>query len=369
MRQLSNVPLHDLWNTPLVEKRATLGFWWWFFFLVFKRPIHNLPRQFMTLWATKDVKETIVNDRRHRHVVGIRRSPEKDSFKGVVGSWYFDGEHMHHDVVLENAYCSIQRSPIPGIFAKGKAMFSLVPVNKGCSFKLESPRISIDIHWRLAQNNDYFMPIGEQKKFLAGILEQHIFRINRFTFEGSLTFNNTQERISGEGYFQRIVVNTPIPPWWWGLLFFDNGSMTKYFVPHISLSMFRRSIKDHPFPFENAFRHVSSNAEFYDVEKDEIYRFKKVYVRKYFKEDGLPIFQVEYKHPKGEVKYYLDCYSHSYFKMKNKIFETPLRSTLYYNEFPCVVRKFKLDLPGRHITQDRLGKGVGNCEHSWGIMF
>ncbi len=368
MLELNNVSLSELWNTPSVHKRSTLGFWWWFFILVLKDPPGNFPRQLMTLWATKDVKTTIINNRKHTHEVGIQRSPEKDTFKGVLGAWYYDGSTMHHDLVLDNAYCQVSRNPNPGIFINGRSQCSLTPNSHGLNFDLTSPRLQLSTDWRLHQDIPYFAPISEQKKYLNGLIEQHTFKINKFDFSGKLGFNQQTENIEGVGYLQRIVLNSPVPPWWWGVLFFENGSMLKYFLPNISLAVFRRTLRDHPTATEVAFKAIKKELDFYDQERGEIYSFKKAFVRKFFKSNGLQTFHFRYKGDNGSLEYYLDCYSRSYFAMKGKVFETPLQSTLYYNEYPCMVRKFRMDVPGRHITQDMLGKGVGNCEHSWGIM-
>ena len=312
--------LSELWNTPFVQKRKTFGFWWWFFFLVFKNPPEKFPRQFMTLWATKDVRQTIVNDRLHQHTIGITRTQAKDTFKGVLSSWYFDGQQMHQDLILENALCTNQRTPSPGIFVNGKSRLSLVPQGSKIALNVDSDVIQVNMQWEPNLAIPYLGPTGQRKSFLKGLLQQDIFRINQFKFSGDLAFEGRQEQVDGIGYLQRIVVNTPVPPWWWGVLFFENGSMTKYFLPHIGPSIFRRSIRDHPSPLEIAFKPISRSMEFYDAEKNQIYRFQKARIRKYFKPDGLPIFHVKYLRQDGSLEYYLNCYSRTYFKLKNKVF-------------------------------------------------
>lgn len=322
----------------------------------------------MTLWATKDVRQTIVNDRLHRHKIGITRTKSKDTFKGVVSSWYFDGQQMHQDLILENAYCTNQRTPQPGIFVNGQSQLSLTPNKSNLNLHIKSDAIKVDLAWQPNFAVPYLGTTGQRKQYLKGLLQQDIFRINQFAFSGNLEFKGVQEQVDGVGYLQRIVVNTPVPPWWWGVLFFENGSMMKYFLPHISPAVFRRTIRDRPYPLEVAYKTISKSMEFYDADKNEVYHFQKAKIRKHFKPNGLPVFHVHYFREDGDLEYYLNCYSRTYFKMKNKVFETPLQTTLYYNEFPCEVQKFRLSLPGRHLKQEDLGKGFGNCEHSWGIM-
>ncbi|GIR00415.1 MAG: hypothetical protein CM15mP9_1180 [Methanobacteriota archaeon] len=41
-------------------------------------------------------------------------------------------------------------------------------------------------------------------------------------------------QVSGTAYFQKVCVQAPSPPWFWGMLHFDDGSYIDWFVPHIS---------------------------------------------------------------------------------------------------------------------------------------
>ena len=46
----------------------------------------------------------------------------------------------------------------------------------------------------------------------------------------------------------------------------------------------------------------------------------------------------------------------------------PMSSTLYWNEFPCYVKSLRLDTPEVKRRLGDLGRGVGNCEHAWGVL-
>ena len=40
--------------------------------------------------------------------------------------------------------------------------------------------------------------------------------------------------VNGSAYFQKVCVQAPSPPWFWGMLHFDDGSYIDWFLPHIS---------------------------------------------------------------------------------------------------------------------------------------
>ena len=53
-----------------------------------------------------------------------------------------------------------------------------------------------------------------------------------FDFSGSVD----GEKFEGTGYFQKVSVQAPTFPWFWGMLHFDDGSYLDWFMPHISFS-------------------------------------------------------------------------------------------------------------------------------------
>ena len=40
--------------------------------------------------------------------------------------------------------------------------------------------------------------------------------------------------VNGSAYFQKVCVQAPSPPWFWGMLHLDDGSYIDWFVPHVS---------------------------------------------------------------------------------------------------------------------------------------
>ena len=49
------------------------------------------------------------------------------------------------------------------------------------------------------------------------------------------------EAVSGTAYFQKVCVQAPSPPWYWGVLHFEDGSYMDWFLPHLSPTMTART--------------------------------------------------------------------------------------------------------------------------------
>jgi hypothetical protein len=361
-----------MWDLPNLPQRSTLRWHWWFVIFVFDNPDEPLkPLQFMTLWSTKDIKETLVNNRLHTKRKPIISTPTQDNFDGVAAAWYYDGIKNHHDVVLETVNILTQRSlNSEKIQLTGpRSTISMLPDSKGYVFQVENPDFNVNLKMLPHLSHHYYGPLREDKPFLGGIIQQSTFKINQFNTKGVISHNGVTKTLSGRGYFQRISLNTPVPPWWWGVIFFDNGSMIKYFLPNISLGIFRRGTQDKPFIWDSAFKAVKKELDFYDSTTDQVESFTKARVHKSFKDDGHPIFTLHWSRPDGgTLSFTLDTYTRSLFSLRTKVFGTPLKTTLNYNEYSCVVTQFEMKTPTRKISKKDLGKGLGNCEHSWGIL-
>ena len=95
MEKLARPSLDWMWDTPIVQKRRTLGWWWWFILFLIENPEDpHKPRQLMTLWSIKDVEKVIVNGKPHYMPERLHRTDEKDEFHGVFAGWYYDGNSL-----------------------------------------------------------------------------------------------------------------------------------------------------------------------------------------------------------------------------------------------------------------------------------
>ena len=47
--------------------------------------------------------------------------------------------------------------------------------------------------------------------------------------------------VNGTAYFQKVCVQAPSPPWYWGVLHFEDGSYMDWFLPHLAPTITART--------------------------------------------------------------------------------------------------------------------------------
>ena len=85
--------------------------------------------------------------------------------------------------------------------------------------------------------------------------------------------------VNGSAYFQKVCVQAPSPPWFWGMLHLDDGSYIDWFVPHVSPTLTakdsrhwkRRDITHYP---------LSMGGLFHDVSRQRSEKFSEVRVER-----------------------------------------------------------------------------------------
>lgn len=173
--------------------------WWWFWLFFFNNPKNpEKPRQLMILWSIKNVKEVYCNYLKIKSVLTSDRSV----LDGVVAAWYFDGEKMHHNFVLEQCNLNISEneltseSEIPTSFSINKKECK---VNIGSDFKFIA---------KSEGDHPYTMPSYNNHIYFAN-KGFSIVKVNHLNLSGEIE----GKPIAGSAYFQRVFVNTPSPPW------------------------------------------------------------------------------------------------------------------------------------------------------------
>ena len=99
------------------------------------------------------------------------------------------------------------------------------------------------------------------------------------------------KEVEGSAYFQKVCVQAPSPPWFWGMLHLDDGSYIDWFLPHISPTI---TAKDDRHWKRRDFTHypLSMGGLFHDVSRQRSERFSEVRVERTCNEHGLPTFHV-----------------------------------------------------------------------------
>ncbi len=316
----------DINNEPMPG-----GAWWWWFWLFFFNNPKNpeKPRQLMILWSTKNVREIQCNGL-HIRLTG---SNDRGNLDGAVAAWYFDGEKMHHNFLLEQCKISISEkklssdSRVPTSFSVGK--------NSG------EVKIGNEFHFTAESQNSESDVATYSSNTFVGNLGYSIIRQNRFGLKGTVG----KEQVLGTAYFQRVFVNAPSPSWYWGIFHFENGAVLSYFNPH----MFGKSIK--------------KDISFFDGEKNHNFHVIKISPSG----GNIPSFLVSGANEQEKIAFRVDSYSHSSWTFKKKTLGV-IPNKLVYNEYPAVISEFELESEGKKTTLKQLGKSIGNAEHTTGFL-
>ena len=185
------------------------------------------------------------------------------------------------------------------------------------------------------------------------------------------------ENFEGTGYFQKVSVQAPTVPWFWGMLHFDDGSYLDWFMPHISFSCL--NMDDKPWKLRDIFRRkMSGSGIFHDAKRDVTEEFKNCEVELVepngdeeilFDNHGnkLPKFRVRLWNEKTKVSLEVRAASRARWT-----FDQPTRagmvSHLTYNEYPLELLRISiLDEKGLRTKND-YSWIHGNAEHSWGLL-
>ncbi len=318
----------------LNRESKTHGAWlWWFWLFFFDNPKDPArPRQLMILWSTKNVKKITCNDCEFT----FNHTTCGDLMDGVVAAWYFDGELMHHNLILEQ--CNLRMS--------GDSLSS--ESSTPTSFTVDSSKSRVKIGDRFdftvegSSKHKFNQPTYFKDKVILDY-SYSLLRHNILKLKGVVD----GQTVSGTGYFQRVSVNAPIPPWYWGVFHFEKGGVLTYFKPHIMDFELRGDIHF----FDGVKMHV-----FYDMEV------------KCDKSDT-PTFTVSGKNDSERISFNVASYSHSSWTFKSKPLNL-LKTKLVYNEYPSKITDLELTSPdGKTILSFKdLGESIGNSELSEGVL-
>jgi len=320
----------DIQNEPMPR-----GAWWWWFWLFFFDNPENpaTPRQLMILWSTKNVREIECNTLKirlnHHHM-------DRNNLDGAVAAWYFDGETMHHNFLLEQ--CSLQVSD------RGLSSDSSTPTSFAINKTKNTVTIGDDFEFRAkaGNNHDFTMPTYRSHTYL-GNMGYSIIRLNHLDLGGRLK----NEPIRGSAYFQRVFVTAPAIPWYWGIFHFENGGVLTYFRPYLLGKAVKKEIS------------------FFDG--TNLHEFTDLNVA--VSGGKIPTFTVSGENEHETIHFVVQSYSHSSWTFRRRVLGI-IPTNLTYNEYPALISGLKLanKQTGETISAEDLGKSVGNAEHTTGLL-
>jgi len=309
------------------------AWWWWFWLFFFNNPKDpEKPRQLMILWSIKNVNEVDCNHLNIR----ANNTGDRSKLDGVVAAWYYDGSQMHHNFLLEQCNLNVSDNEITSDSTPSTSFSINETVNTvriGEDFKFIADEEGKNLFTRPTYNSDiYFANKGYS-----------VIRTNYLKLRGKVQ----EMPIQGSAYFQRVFVNAPTVPWYWGVFHFEKGAVLSYFNPYL----FGKSLK--------------RNVSFFDgVQMHNLHSMK---IKKSGKETPTFIATAENKDEK--IEFTVKAYSHSSWTFKRKMLGF-IPTKLVYNEYPAVISDLKLinKKTEKMITLEELGKSVGNAEHTTGLL-
>ncbi|MFO7872455.1 MAG: hypothetical protein R6U26_02310, partial [Candidatus Undinarchaeales archaeon] len=263
--------------------RPKKGSWqWWFWLLFLDKPekVKN-PRQLMVLWSTKQDKAIECNDKLLELDLDMAERTKGRKRDGAVAAWYFDGKKMHHNYILKQMPLIFDNNEI-----KTKNPETATGEKKG-KFWVNLPNMDFKIKYK--EKNELTKPEIHKNQFI-GKYEYDLVRLNKLDLKGKIG----KEKIDGSAYFQRVFLNAPAVPWYWGVFHFKDGSILNYYRPHLGTYLGKIPVKK----------------EIIFYSKGKLHEFKNMNVKEIKKKN--PIFSVKGENKKEKIEFQVHTYSSSF---------------------------------------------------------
>jgi len=356
---------YEIMDIDTTNELRNRTWWWWWWILFFKN--HDDPsrtKQMVILWGTRNCKQVLVND----HLWLRKRKLEKERGKattyGMVASWYFDGKTMIDPLFIDDGPLTSRWSPGDrelNLVGDGRYAFSGKEEFNEVTIEREDLNVKIDLKpW-----TDFMSDVVPSGKEYFMHLSYAMHKIRGSKAQGRVSLGDSTEEVEGTAYFQKVRINSPTSPWYWGVFHSKNGSYIDYFMPHIGPPMFRRTEK-HSSKLNWGERILSKSWRFYDADEGVLHIVKNIRMRKRYEND-LPVFMLSGDDGDKRFEMEMTSYSRAYWRIQQPLLRL-FNTVLYYNEYPVNVTRFSFESASGRRTLEDLGPIVGNCEHSWGIV-
>lgn len=385
----------SLWQLGTRQPLRHLTWDWWWWLIMLDDEQHSCGKQLMVLWSTKDNDQVEVN--------GLPWKPQgrpgKDEhggmlLDGMVCAWWFDGQRMIEPYIKRT--CKMvalgdDHPSWPGPKGEGTGGGAVVPLlEDDFSMGLSSDHSSF---WLRIQGDDDAVEKGAPStvslSFTPWNPAMSVARPSSATYAGEMGYDILrvhgtkvsgridQQEVTGTAYFQKVCVQAPSPPWYWGVLHFEDGSYLDWFLPHVAFTMTSRDAR----PWKKRDSHhaaLSQGGLFHDAKNKRTERFARVEVEKYTStlQEGtegqcpnapLPCFRIKMWNGRTSVKIEVQAMQRAHWH-----FDQPttagLWSHLTYNEYPLTVNRLEIDDEFGQRRRHDFGWIRGNAEHAWGLL-
>lgn len=353
-------------------------------------------KQLMVLWSTKDNPKVMVS--------GTEWTPKGRpgfdnqggiSLDGMVCAWWFDGKRMFEPYIKQKCRMIVVDDEHPSWPRKsansgagGGAVVPLTEEDMSMGLKSDLSEFWLNLHsdefssdpnvpkkmeFSLTPWNEAMSTARHATATYAMDMGYDILRLHGCKVSGKLD----DEAINGTAYFQKVCVQAPSVPWYWGMLHLSDGSYIDWFLPHLSMTVTSRD--NQPWKKRDlGHMSLSQGGLFHDAVSGMSIPFDKVRVEKYACDvvegehganpgSNLPGFKVEMW--TDSVKISLDAVA---IDRAHWAFEQPtiggLVSNFTYNEYPLRVVSLSINDDNGLRTLSDYEWIRGNAEHSWGIL-
>ena len=362
--------IRSIWTPPSSWKVPGSWFWWfWLFFIHDENTAETGKcRQLMILWSIKKDRRISCNSLDIQIPNQIETSgPMAWKLNGAAAAWYFDGERMHHDFVLEKSAMALDGRNL-ALSAPGKTPSSFYQDGNEFVTKIKSKlgHRPIEFEFR-ARQEDLHTAVGPThgSTHLPFGMKVEGTMIERFVLRGTETRNGKPHPIRGTAYFQKILVACPPPQWYWGLYHFADGSILAFMVTYAG----RATLADNLWKgagLKKPTLAVNQDIMLYHAPSGRVFKSKDVSLVPKSEGGRLWSHAVHGKGKDFEIRAFARAYSHSCWKFVKKLGPLPAKSTFKYNEYPAVLEHLELRTKaGETII---LKNGWGNMENSWGFL-
>ena len=370
--------------------------WWWWLLMLDDEDGNPSGKQLMVLWSTKDNSKVIVSDT----VWEPKGRPGFDdesgiALDGMVCAWWYDGKRMHEPLIKRK--CRIitmddTHSKWPEVSQdSGRGGGAVVPLlDEDLSMGLKSDlsefwlnltsdeqpipgMVPQSMKFQITPWNDAMSTARHATATYAMNMGYDILRLHGCKVEGSLD----DQHVKGTAYFQKVCVQAPSVPWYWGVLHLDDGSYIDWFLPHLSFTITARDNR----PWKKRdLSHISlsQGGLFHDARNNRSEKFTNVQIEKeisnrsegkYGHHPGapLPSFIIKMWNENTTISIRVDAVDRAHWT-----FEQPTRGGLTshftYNEYPLETKYLKIEDETGIRTHNDYSWIRGNAEHSWGLL-
>ena len=382
----------SLWSLDVMPSINRLSWWWYWVLVMIPHPSDpKRSRQLMTLWSTKETEAIRVSG--HWWKPGSRMHKDEQGgfvIPGMVCAWWYDGETMFEPLTMRECRMAVlsDEHPLWPGEGSGEGAGAIVPIERADTSLGMLP--GNKAMWMSLTSDKEARANGAPTSFAAhltpwwGPPSELTYRNNEVALGMGYDILRLQgmksrlvvddEEYEGTAYFQKVTVQAPSVPWFWGMMHFEDGSYMDWFIPH--LTPLSTAKDDTPWRKRDIFRRPLKTAGvFHDRVRGRTEDFENCEVEMSESNSGmrdsqghlLPEFRVRVWNDRTRIS--LDIRAASRARWT---FDQPTRggmvSHLTYNEYPLEVERIEIqDERGRRTLED-YGWIHGNAEHSWGFL-